>query len=566
MITTMNNVDVESVRSGHSEKSNQSRRSHGSAGKHRRSRHRQTPNRGRLTGEEMNAINSGDGGSHAGDETIEVQIIPQDDNWGENTTCITGNTSERSVSMEDMSTLQKEFDESLSFKCTQYLGTAVAVILALFAFLTPVAFVVLPEFIAVPGLTEISCDAACEGLLMSLSFKLAILLIGSWALFYRRPKASMPRVFVLRGIVLVMTFIFTFCYWLFYGVRILAGEDKQSNSVDNLIPADFDYDRGLDFAAMQRNADMYYKIVQYAVSFIDALLFIHYLAVILLEIRQMQSQFTINVVRSPDGEHRAYNLGQLSIQRAAVWVLEQYYKDFPVYNPYLEKIPSRTHKNNSASNSFKFYDIDSVGGTNSLQGRSRAVMAAAARRRDSGHNERFYEELEYERRLRRRKARLLSAAEEAFTHIKRLQNEPGPAIPMDPAEAAQAVFPTLARALQKYLRVTRQQPYYTLESILEHLAVCISHDMSPKSFLERYLQPVPGIFNNRDYNPIQTWALVSDLAPSRAIEDAMVFQLKNGEVSLLINVRRIPHFNVTEEVIDPKNNRFVLRLNSETSV
>ena len=40
----------------------------------------------------------------------------------------------------------------------------------------------------------------------------------------------------------------------------------------------------------------------------------------------------------------------------------------------------------------------------------------------SSHNERFYEEYEYERKLKKRKARLVSAAEEAFTHIKRMQS------------------------------------------------------------------------------------------------------------------------------------------------
>ena len=57
--------------------------------------------------------------------------------------------------------------------------------------------------------------------------------------------------------------------------------------------------------------------------------------------------------------------------------------------------------------------------------RSRAIFAAAARRRDTSHNDRFYEEQEYERRVRKRKARLLVAAEKAFTHIKRLQDEQG---------------------------------------------------------------------------------------------------------------------------------------------
>ena len=66
----------------------------------------------------------------------------------------------------------------------------------------------------------------------------------------------------------------------------------------------------------------------------------------------------------------------------------------------------------------------------------------------------------------------------------------GAAIPMGPVEAAQAIFPTMARALQKYLRITRQQPRYTMENVMQHLATCISHDMSPRAFCERYLTQV----------------------------------------------------------------------------
>lgn len=65
----------------------------------------------------------------------------------------------------------------------------------------------------------------------------------------------------------------------------------------------------------------------------------------------------------------------------------------------------------------------------------------------------------------------------------------GPAMPMDSMEAAQAIFPSMARALQKYLRITRQQPAYPVTTIHEHLAQCISHDMSPKAFLEEFLSP-----------------------------------------------------------------------------
>ena len=63
--------------------------------------------------------------------------------------------------------------------------------------------------------------------------------------------------------------------------------------------------------------------------------------------------------------------------------------------------------------------------------------------------------------------------------------------PMESYEAAQAIFPTLSRPLQKYLRVTRQQPRHSIESILQHLSTCLSYDLSPRAFLEKYLVTTP---------------------------------------------------------------------------
>ena len=87
-------------------------------------------------------------------------------------------------------------------------------------------------------------------------------------------------------------------------------------------------------------------------------------------------RFYIKIVRSPDGESRSYAIGQLSIQRAAVWVLEKYYTDFPIYNPYLEQLPSSPRMTNGKmnnrggqpmsmqqqqQNNFKYYDVDGLG-------------------------------------------------------------------------------------------------------------------------------------------------------------------------------------------------------------
>lgn len=254
-----------------------------------------------------------------------------------------------------------------------------------------------------------------------------------------------------------------------------------------------------------------------------------------------------------------------SIQRAAVWVLERYYTEFPIYNPYLERIP--VSKARKASSSFKFYELDGVNNTSIQQSQSRAMLAAHARRRDSSHNERFYEEHEYDRRVKKRRARLVTAAEEAFTHIKRLHNDhQASAIPMNPHEAAQAIFPSMARALQKYLRVTRQQPRHSVESILTHLANCLSNDVTPKAFLEPYLVTEPVLQNDKEQKRIQTWALICEELLSRPLDHNVCFQLRQNDVSLICQVKRLPHFNVTEEVVDPKSNKFVLRLNSETSV
>ncbi|TGZ50987.1 Vang-like protein, partial [Temnothorax longispinosus] len=245
--------------------------------------------------------------------------------------------------------------------------------------------------------------------------------------------------------------------------------------------------------------------------------------VLLIEVRHLQPTFYIKVVRSPDGESRSYAIGQLSIQRAAVWVLEKYYTEFPIYNPYLERLP--VSKSGRKQSSFKFYEVDG-GVTGGMQSRGgsgdRAVLAAQARRRDSSHNERFYEEHDYERRVRKRRARLVTAAEEAFAHIKRLHSEvdstPNPG-PMDPMEAAQAVFPSMARALQKYLRITRQQPRHSVESILNRLARCLAQDAAPRAFLEPFFAASPVLSNEKERQKrSHHWALVCEgELPSRPI-------------------------------------------------
>src|SRR5699024_2535763 len=154
---------------------------------------------------------------------------------------------------------------------------------------------------------------------------LLILAVGSWAVFLRRPKATLPRVRVFRSAVLALVVIFIVAYWLFYSVRIAEKRFSEEDAIG------------------------YYSIVLFAISLVDALLFIHYLAVIMLEIRHLDPHYFIKVVRSPDGFSQCYNLGKISIQRASVLILEKYYQDFPIYNPYMDRVPSRKARKSSIS-------------------------------------------------------------------------------------------------------------------------------------------------------------------------------------------------------------------------
>jgi len=100
-----------------------------------------------------------------------------------------------------------------------------------------------------------------------------------------------------------------------------------------------------------------------------------------------------------------------------------------VYNPYLEHAMSRR---SARMTDFKVYNIDGVVASDTAPsggGGSAADIvvsrAGSARSGTRGHNDRFYDEMDYDRKLRKRRARLMVAAEEAFSHITRLHNDKG---------------------------------------------------------------------------------------------------------------------------------------------
>jgi vang-like len=140
----------------------------------------------------------------------------------------------------------------------------------------------------------------------------------------------------------------------------------------------------------------------------------------------------------------------------------------------------------------------------------------------------------------------------------------------------------MSRSLQKYLRITRQQPYFTRESIISHLSTCLSHDLSPRTFLERYIQTesqplVTLIFPTINPNIEQSWTILCDtqndenkqISINQSVYSNLIFVLKQKHaehIALICTVHRIPRIHLIEKFFDLKHNKFVLKLNSETSV
>jgi len=461
--------------------------------------------------------------------STQVNIVPADD-WADNTTAISGGMSDQGMEagMAGIPNRELEYQSSLGFHMKRFSGHYITLLLCILSFLSPILMVILPHF-SMFSLrnSQLKCDVECDGKLISFTFKLLCLAIGSWAVFYRKPKSTLPRLLLFRGLVCLLLIILCLSFWLFYGVRMVE----------------------------ERRKLQYKDIVEYSASYLDSLIVLHYLALLLIELRHTQTAFIIRVVRSPDGESNCFPLGQMSIQQAASTVLDRYYTSFPIYNPYLDQLPTKARKDSN----YKFYDMDGFGNYYDKDSRV-SSPAFRSSRKEFGHNDLFYEEYEYERRLKKRRARLITATEEAFSHLKRVNtaNIKGASLPMDSYEAAQTIFPSIVRPLQKYLRITRQQPRHTMDSILTHLATIITYDMAPKVFLEKYLVTRPVLQNELEQCNIQPWSLVSQVMVSRGVEGGSTFVLRQGEVSLLCEVLPLPHYSVTETNHNPANYSYVI--------
>lgn len=291
----------------------------------------------------------------------------------------------------------------------------------------------------------------------------------------------------------------------------------------------------------------------------------------------MRARYNVKVTRNSDGWSRSYNVGRQSVQETAYDVVNAYYRDFPDAHAsmlaFARQSSPRAYKNHVSG--LKFYDIDVIGEADptsvSISSRSRRPPSNSRRGGKSRRvnlDERVAEESENEKKIERRRARLIAAVDESFNLIKPTRATGGAMMGAD--EAAAAIFPSMARALQKYLRATRQQSRHSAESVVNHLSRCLRLDMSSRAFLQRYFAVPTTLEIERerdreadgDATP-HSWRLL-DQSGGRAISGGLEFRLQNVEVSLIVEISDLPELRIIKG--KEYGRGFHLKVNSETTV
>ncbi|KIH60403.1 strabismus protein [Ancylostoma duodenale] len=472
-------------------------------------------------------------------EGVKLGLPPEE--YGENTTVLTGVTSEHSYNGDDRPIYEPPMGRVMSRRCSRVLWLSAAGLISLVALASAPLMCSLPFGMAFLGYhyPQITCEVDCQGYLLLIAIKTLLLVVALWALYWRRAAADLPRLYFARAALSFFVLFILFAFWLFYTVRIFL--ERHSN---------------------------YTYVVTYALSLLDALLYTHYISVIVLELRRLRPEYIVTVVRDPDGESKTMSIGErrgfflfgffeitlkipgmMSLQEAAIQVLRFHESYFPSYNVFLDKVCLASHKvpltsirarqsnhrlrNSSQPPGFKMYDIEGLGsGTTEIsQSNLRALMEATSRRRSTNHNDILQEECEWERRIKKRKYRLIASAEEAFAQVQSIVDN----------QAGNKVIV---------------------------LNLCLSMRLNYRTFLQRFFSDR---FPAKDIVSESKWSIISDEQASASIQHGTTFLLRSHNkdddagVQLLCTVSSLPFFNLTEQSRS-SNNKFALKIRNESSV
>ena len=169
-------------------------------------------------------------------------------------------------------------------------GRIVRMVVFILAILSPIVMIALPKM-ELLGLkhSQLKCGVGCEGLKISIIFRLVLLVLCWWGIQLRSPVTS-PRPDLARAAVSGLSVLLLSVYWGLYLAQL-----RPEN----------------------RGSLQYEAVVDNAGGLVTALLSLHYLSVLVTIIcPRLSPGLVLHMVRAEDGHSIHMDLGQVSIQVA----------------------------------------------------------------------------------------------------------------------------------------------------------------------------------------------------------------------------------------------------------
>ena len=164
----------------------------------------------------------------------------------------------------------------------------VRIMVFILAILSPIIMITLPKMDLL-GLkhSQLKCGVGCEGLKISIIFKLILLVLCWWAVQLKSQETG-PRPDLARSLLSCLVVLLLSVHWGLYLTQL---------------------------STTNRASLMYEGVVDCAGGLVTALLYLHYLSVLLIILRpQLSPGLALHIVRAEDGQSTHIDLGQVSIQ------------------------------------------------------------------------------------------------------------------------------------------------------------------------------------------------------------------------------------------------------------
>lgn len=164
----------------------------------------------------------------------------------------------------------------------------VRIMVFILAILSPIIMITLPKMDLL-GLkhSQLKCGVGCEGLKISIIFKLILLVLCWWAVQLKSQETG-PRPDLARSLLSCLVVLLLSVHWGLYLTQL---------------------------STTNRASLVYEGVVDCAGGLVTALLYLHYLSVLLIILRpQLSPGLALHIVRAEDGQSTHIDLGQVSIQ------------------------------------------------------------------------------------------------------------------------------------------------------------------------------------------------------------------------------------------------------------